>query len=217
MHTDHHHHRRILHSFRSHRCLRTEAGSGSQDMRHNRQPSDASSMARSSTESARPSTSRTDMSVEYDPLRLHPVTLAPGPVPILPTRIESRHYEPHELRQARSMHFHHGHHTQPRQIHNHSHSQSVPAMVIYGGFDFGFGEKMVPSSPSSLSGSEAATPNSCQGAFEWGDAITPRPHPAGSSSGPGNFIKRGDWKRRGIVFAADSPAASEDECFDLDM
>lgn len=32
-----------------------------------------------------------------------------------------------------------------------------------------------------------------------------------------DFIKRGGWKRRGVIFELDVPMADEEECFDLDM
>jgi hypothetical protein len=78
-------------------------------------------------------------------------------------------------------------------------------MVIYDGFDFGFGLKQTsqsaPSSPTTPSAS-----------------ATPRPHPAGSMDGPDYFMKRGDWKRRGIVFSAnETTMATEEECFDLEV
>ncbi len=88
-------------------------------------------------------------------------------------------------------------------------------MVIYDGFDFGFNHsESVPSSPSSISGSEPGTPES-PGA-EWGGSVTPRPRQ--TRDGADYFMKRGDWKRRGIVFTAcETPMASEDECFDLEV
>lgn len=242
-HHEHNQPRRILHSFRSHRSLRTEAtvGSPSTTMRmsqHHRKPSDVSSMTRSSTESARSPTGRSECSaVEWDPLRLHP-PMAPGSGPLLPAhQDDSRRYQPHELRQARSMHFHNAQ-SQANARALHSHSQSAPALVIYGGFDFGFSsdDHKRPSSSSTVSSagsiSEATTPDSCHGAFGWGDPVTrlsPRPHhgdragglgggPRGlPGSGADHFIKRGEWKRRGIVFASDAPAASEEECFDLEI
>ncbi|KAK5663237.1 hypothetical protein OQA88_6655 [Cercophora sp. LCS_1] len=177
---------------------------------HRRQPSEASSLARSSTESSRPSTRGTDLSVEWDPLRLHP-PLAPGPAPVFPpTNTLTRH----GVRQAQSMHFPNSSQliSQNPSRTLHSHSQSTPSVVIYDGFDFGFGQKL-----SSPIGSEAASPDSCRGA-EWGDsapAVTPRPHRA--TEGADYFMKRGDWKRRGIVFSNSTPMASEDECFDLDV
>jgi len=122
-------------------------------------------------------------------------------------------------------------------------------MVIYDGFDFGFGSAKAktkasprqlptlqiqvrqhqgddtePGSPtSSISGSEAATPDALSRGAEWGpnDAImmaplTPRHHPEATDSFD-YFMKRGDWKRRGIVFTSEVPMAGEDECFDLEM
>jgi len=189
---DHHNHRRILHSFRSHKSLRAEAPA-TQEM-HHRQPSEASSLARSSTDSLRPSTSRTDISIEWDPLRLHPV----GPAPVLPVLDDARR---HELRQARSLHGIHQHHLRRSTPHSHSHSQSGPDMVIYEGFDFGFG-------PNQTSQSAPTSPTTSEGP-------TPRPHPA--TDGP-EYFKRGDWKRRGIVFGTSETAmATEAECFDLDV
>jgi hypothetical protein len=75
-------------------------------------------------------------------------------------------------------------------------------MVIYDGFDFGF------ASPGRGASQSAPTsPTTSQGA-------TPRPHPVTD----GDYFKRGDWKRRGIVFGTtEATMASEDECFDLDV
>ena len=74
-------------------------------------------------------------------------------------------------------------------------------MVIYEGFDFGF-------SPNQTSQSAPTSPTTSEGP-------TPRPHPA--TDGP-EYFKRGDWKRRGIVFGTSETAmATEAECFDLDV
>jgi hypothetical protein len=191
-----HHHRRILHSFRSHKSLRAEAAAAPEmpHPRHQRHPSEAGSETRSSTESSRPSTSRTDVSIEWDPLRLHPV--GPTPVPVLDD------IKRHELRQARSLHGLGQHHERRTTTHSHSQSHSEPAMVIYDGFDFGFaspGRATSYSAPSSPTTSEGATP---------------RPH----LMRDGDYFKRGDWKRRGIVFGtSEATMATEDECFDLDI
>ncbi|KAK0655797.1 hypothetical protein B0T16DRAFT_451432 [Cercophora newfieldiana] len=192
IHHDHHHHHRILHSFRSNKSLRAEAQAAPEmpHYRHQRHPSEASSVARSSTESSRPSTSRTDVSIEWDPLRLHPV--GPVLVPVLDD-IKRR-----ELRQARSLHSLRQH----QQETSHSHSHSEPAMVIYDGFDFGF------ASPNrAISHSAPTSPTTSEGA-------TPRRHQATGD----DYFKRGDWKRRGIVFGtSEATMATEDECFDLDV
>ncbi|KAK3330559.1 hypothetical protein B0H66DRAFT_598091 [Apodospora peruviana] len=226
-HSGHHdHHRRILRTFRSHKSLRS--GARSQDMIHQRHPSDASSLSlattRSSTESSRPSTGRTDKSVDWDPLRLHP-PMATSHLPFTQSHNDNKN---HEIRTARSLHnLHHGHHQNGRAHMQQSPSQSTTT-VIYDGFDFGFsgGQKQSfrrrrepmqdydgvldyyedsSSGPSSASGSDfgPTTPSDVHGpAEEWGDAVTPRPHPAGMDAAD-YFIRRGGWKRRGIVFATE--------------
>lgn len=92
----------------------------------------------------------------------------------------------------------------PRPGHGHSRSAPPPALVIYDGFDFGFGggEKSAVSTPSS-------TPGGMR-----------RPGPPGGMDGPDFFIKRGGWKRRGIVFSPVGTGGVEeagcDEVFDLE-
>jgi hypothetical protein len=44
-----------------------------------------------------------------------------------------------------------------------------------------------------------------------------RPRAAAGLDAADDFIKRGGWKRRGVVFELDVPMADEEECFDLDM
>ncbi|VBB72926.1 Putative protein of unknown function [Podospora comata] len=241
----HHHHtsHRALRSFRSHNRLRSEAASHStmHFRHHHSQPSSASSLARSSMESSsssvsRPSTSggKSELSVDWDPLRLHP-PLACAPVPHLPEETSSRRYQPHELRQARSMHNlraqQHNNHT---SRHNH---QASTATVIYGGFDFGFDNSRShqtsarrPPSPTPSTASDASSLDGTRDAEEWGDnfIVTPlpaprrRPHPQHTPGQPAalseadNFIKRGGWKRRGIVFVSDTPAlAPEEETWEI--
>ena len=48
-----------------------------------------------------------------------------------------------------------------------------------------------------------------------GSASRPRGLPLEGLSSPEYFLKRGNWKRRGIVFTAKVPMASEEETFDL--
>jgi len=109
-----------------------------------------------------------------------------------------------ELRQARSMHSLGQHHqkTPTSHSHSHSHSHTEPAVVIYDGFDFGF------ASPGRLiSHSAPSSPTTREGA-------TPRPHLVTDR----DYFKRGDWKRRGIVFGtSEATMATEDETFDLDI
>ncbi|KAK0737539.1 hypothetical protein B0T21DRAFT_365465 [Apiosordaria backusii] len=238
----HHHHNshRALRSFRSHTRLRSEAASPStmHFRHHHSQPSSASSLPRSSMESSvsRPSTSggKSELSVDWDPLRLHP-PLACAPVPHLPEETSSRRYQPHELRQARSMH-----NLRAQQQNNHTsrHNQQAPtATVIYGGFDFGFDTSRShktsarrPPSPTPSTASDASSLDGIRDAEEWGDnfIVTPlpaprrRPHPQHTAGQPAalaeaeNFIKRGGWKRRGIVFVSDTPAlAPEEETWEI--
>ncbi|KAK0613087.1 hypothetical protein B0T17DRAFT_511440 [Bombardia bombarda] len=241
-----HQHNRLLRSFRSHKTIKPSASPRQQDMRL-RLPSDASSMTRSSTDSSCPSTSRTDMSVEWDPLRLHPPLAGYALFSSSSTSDESmrryhhqqqEHHQHHHQQHQEQNHHHQQHHLQtaqsPQTLHGQSdhHSHSRAKTVIYDGFDFGFDQTsaaardvwLSPSSPttntSRWSYSEPATPPATppNGATPgWGDAVTLRPHPAGMDTAD-YFIKRGGWKRRGIVFGADQlPMASESETFDLDM
>ncbi|KAK4229541.1 hypothetical protein QBC38DRAFT_472089 [Podospora fimiseda] len=231
-----HHHHRLLRSFRSHKGLSQEAAN-MHFRHHHTKESDLSSSAdtRSSMESStssRPSTSggKSDLSVDWDPLRLHP-PLANAPVPQLPEDDNVRRYQPYELRQSRSMHnIRSGqqHHQQPQRQHHHQPSTST---VIYGGFDFGFSSQHQRptadrcSSPTPSTASDASSLYGVREAEEWGDngVITPLPAPRRSRPQPPagideaeNFIRRGGWKRRGIVFVTDSTAmATEDETWEI--
>jgi hypothetical protein len=51
---------------------------------------------------------------------------------------------------------------------------------------------------------------------EWSTPTRPRGRLLESLDSPEHFMKRGIWKRRGIVFTATAPMANEDETFDLD-
>lgn len=53
------------------------------------------------------------------------------------------------------------------------------------------------------------------GRTEWSTPTRPRGRPLEGMNSPEYFMKRGDWKRRGIVFTATAPMASE-ETFDLE-
>lgn len=225
---------RVLRSFRSHKSLKSEARRQQPEIQithvsynHVRKTSESSSVARSSMDSnfSRPSTSRTDISstsststIEWDPLRLHPATAAPtAPIP------ERR--SQHELRGARSFH-----HLNAQQ------GSRSSELEIHEGFDFGFASPSGfsatrPPAVSAWSYSASPTPSMAdsdagrlEGAGpEWGDehGLTPRPHhhyyPAGSGEDADYFIKRGSWKRRGIIFTPGMTMASEDECFDLEQ
>ncbi len=237
----HHHTPRVLRSFRSHRSLKAADAHRQQpalqithvSYNHVRQGSQSSSTTRSSIESevSRPSTSRTDVSstssastIEWDPLRLHPTT-APASAAPLPERRSH-----HELRGVRSFHKMPSHHASFRSLQSSRNSE----LEIHEGFDFGFksqtfqaSEYLEPARPpvrSAWSYSTVPSPGSSgdsdTGAGdlagpEWGDdAVTPRPH-APTDDGD-YFMKRGAWKRRGIVFSPGIVLAGEDESFDLD-
>ncbi|KAK3987411.1 hypothetical protein QBC44DRAFT_119246 [Cladorrhinum sp. PSN332] len=234
----HHHHHRLLRSFRSHKSLSQQAANMPFRQHHHTKASDLSSDTRSSMESttsSRPSTSggKSDLSVDWDPLRLHP-PLANAPVPHLPEDDNSRRYQPHEIRQSRSMHNIRSRqqHQQPHR-HHHQHQPST-STVIYGGFDFGFEtghdhQNHRPTvrcpSPTPSSASDASSLDGVREAEEWGDngVITAlpaprrsRPHPPAGMDEAENFIRRGGWKRRGIVFVSDATTlAGEDETWEI--
>ncbi|KAL2158396.1 hypothetical protein VTH06DRAFT_4444 [Thermothelomyces fergusii] len=114
--------------------------------RHQHPPSYAGPPARPSTDST--SSRRTDVSIDWDPLRLHP-SLTPGPSPPLRDAFSestSRPYMPHELRQARSSRA--VHQSPPSPLHGRNPSSET---VIYDGFDFGFDNTASNRSPSSSS------------------------------------------------------------------
>ncbi|KAK4460986.1 hypothetical protein QBC42DRAFT_228415 [Cladorrhinum samala] len=236
----HHHDQRLLRSFRSHKSLSQQAAHPIANMhfRHHHQAkaSDLSSASRSSMESlsSRPSTSggKSELSVDWDPLRLHP-PLANAPVPLILEEDNSRRYQPHEIRQSRSMH-----NLRSRQQAQKQHQKpSTSSTVIYGGFDFGFDtnpsqhhEKFAGRcpSPTPSSASDASSLYGVREAEEWGDngVVTPlpaprlnrrnRPRPPVAMSEAEKFITRGDWKRRGIVFCSDSTVlAGEDETWEI--
>ncbi|KAK3310904.1 uncharacterized protein B0T15DRAFT_519826 [Chaetomium strumarium] len=247
-HSGHHHHR-FLRSSRSHK-------SNKKMLPQSHQPSRAGMPARPSLESSpRPSTasSRSDGSIDWDPLRLHPFSLAPGPAPPLPDASvdsTSRPYQPQELRQSRSSH--NPRHQSPPSRHYASSSKTV----IYGGFDFGFNNNnnnslsqampsMTDESTTGGASRRAPSPTPSDASSECSlcpsddidegislglglappPAPRPRPRPrpdrgdGSSSSGldddAEDFLRRGRWKRRGIVFANTMPLAGEDETFEI--
>ncbi len=106
-------------------------------------------------------------------------------------------------------------------------------LEIHEGFDFGFKGQAFqaadyldgarPPMRSAWSYSTAPSPGSSvssaagdEAGPEWGDdSVTPRPH-APAEEGD-YFMKRGAWKRRGIVFTSGITLAGEDESFDLEL
>ncbi|KAK1779961.1 hypothetical protein QBC45DRAFT_119718 [Copromyces sp. CBS 386.78] len=243
--SDHHHHtqsQKMLRSFRSHKSLRS--GHSSSNVQHARHPSDASSMdSRSSTTSSngrmvdfnplrchppdlsfthRPSLGNiSEDDFEHRPVR--PARSLPGP--------------PHHSQRA--------HYTTTPRVHHHR--PTTPTTVIYDGFDFGFNQNKPtppaapaarvaePSSPTpsidSFSSSfSSVSSNPMDSHYCAGLAAAPQPRqrqpqtevstamarPRGLGAAD-DFIKRGGWKRRGVIFELDVPMADEEECFDLDM
>ncbi|KAK4125309.1 hypothetical protein N657DRAFT_570484 [Parathielavia appendiculata] len=252
----------LLRSFRSHKNLRSnnysEFLNRQDDMFHHRHvPSDASSLDSNSTR--RPSTSSrtTEMSIDWDPLRLHPPSLAHGPTPPLRDAFgeqSSKRYQSHELRHVCSSHTLR---QAPSQLPRYPISSGT---VIYDGFDFGFnnkptrttsatisnvnesGRRRVPSPTPSDASSECSL--SIGGGSSWSGpddemmgrntgglapAPAPRPRPrprpegthhlagsAGLLDGDAEyFIRRGGWKRRGIVFVDSNPLAGEEETWEI--
>ncbi|AEO54691.1 hypothetical protein MYCTH_2313903 [Thermothelomyces thermophilus ATCC 42464] len=131
----------FLHGFRRHRNSRQHRSDSSEPLenqsemprRHQHLASVAGSPARPSIDST--SSPRTDLSIDWDPLRLHP-SLAPAPsAPLRDAFSESssRPYLPHELRLARSSRAAH----QPPSSPLHGRNPSSET-VIYDGFNFGF-------------------------------------------------------------------------------
>jgi len=223
---------------------------------HHRQiPSDASSQGgRPSLDST--SSRRTDLSIDWDPLRLHP-SLTSGPSAPLQDAFSdstSRRYQPHELRHARSSQAL----RRPSTSHHHQSppSQSSSSTVIYDGFDFGFGHGPTPvmskataafataaaagsgggirraPSPTPSDASDASTDTS----FSMGEpsdeemglglglapapALRSRPRPRPCHDDGADeaelFMRRGGWKRRGIVFVNSGfELAGEEESFEI--
>lgn len=271
------HHHTFLRSFRSHRSLRQEkesihsknsssSGGSESDMHrpHRHRPSDASSMARPSFDST--TSRKTDLSIDWDPLRLHP-SLTPGPVPplrdIVSNENAARRYQPQELRHDQSSQAVRAH----RQgASTRSLAPSTRSTVIHGGFDFGFDNTPTPAvatttnkmalathpgggmtnrtntnmdnhrtpspTPSDASSEFSLSPSDDWGVIEDDDAALglglapppaprprPRPRPNLDSSDSDSveyFLRRGGWKRRGIVFVDSQNALEgEDETWEI--
>ena len=208
---------RILNRVRSHKKLRSD---GQQPL-HQRQTSVSSSGSRPSTDSDAYRQSHFP-SVEWDPLRLNPVPQVPAVAP-------SRHHDSFRERTERTLRNKRsfaGH-----ELHRPRNYQS-PRSEIYDGFDFGFGEKPVQNtpdrhhdehhlrdwpSPTSTAASEWDVDDGDVKRDPW-NSPSPRRRPqAGTLGGPDYFIKRGGWKRRGIIFGGHTEEIylKEDDAFDL--
>ena len=168
-------------------------------------------MTSTASESSRPSTSWADKPIDWDPLRLHPPMSNARSPNVHPSRSPRQiHFEddagrpaPPNRRRARSL----------RELQ----ASSSPYVEVYDGFDFGFeNHNSKPAQSSSDSAShDAQAPAGPAPARSNGQGalVMPRPHPSDMNSVE-HFLKRGDWKRRGIVFASQEVSlASEDEPF----
>ncbi|TPX13913.1 uncharacterized protein E0L32_005613 [Thyridium curvatum] len=218
---------KLLHR-RSHKKLR-DAETPASHHHHKRQNSAWSDSSRASSsssgsDSSSSSSSRRDGStVEWDPLRLHPSMAAPEQSP--PRCVERRYQHQEEAEEK--------HH---RLAHN---RQPGFSLEIYDGFDFGFGaaaQKKLPAAvavvvaeaeagrtlraPSSEADLRHQQRHSSPDPAEWGSESQPpspsrrRPLPA-SLNEADYFLKRGGWKRRGIVFCTDEPVATDDDVFEI--
>lgn len=104
--------------------------------------------------------------------------------------------------------------TTPLSMHTKYHQRRPPPEIIWSGPDELEGDSS--SSSSSPSSSTAASPTTEGWSRPDAGVVTPRPNPVGFNE-PDYFLKRGDWKRRGIVFSpAGHVEATADECFDFD-
>ncbi|KAG7291831.1 hypothetical protein NEMBOFW57_001852 [Staphylotrichum longicolle] len=231
--SSHHHHHGFLRSFRSHRALRqhddsnTDSFTSQEAMHHHhhhhrQRPSDASSPGRPSfASSSRPSTSssRAEGSIDWDPLRMNPPSLAPGLAPPLQETVfeeDSRLYQPHELRHAARR-------ASSNPIPS---SRGAPHLPRPAPTPDASSECSI--SFGSISDASHATPEEMGLCAGLAPAPAPRPRPRPRprfENGPGSsggldadaqeYLRRGGWKRRGIVFVDVEVELGEDEAFEI--
>lgn len=214
----------VFRSFREHKALKAEEQRQEEALHlHQRKPSEASSVASTSSDASQPSIYQTDRSSDWDPLRLHPPLGRARPPCIPPAHTPVRYrYEDDDSSHASS---HHQHTRSYRELQ----AQSGSSTEIHGGFDFGFknGLESRPEAdgrdpgatwPSPTrrdrGGSDSQSPGSETTPTEWGEAVTPRRRPPGHDEAD-YFMRRGGWKRQGVVFAPGVLIAGEDETFDF--
>jgi hypothetical protein len=213
---------KLLHRARSLRKLRPDtqpAPHSPPHHQHTRQMSIASDVSRASSSGS--DVSHRDTSVEWDPLRLHPSMDVDRSPAVMPGPYYG--HRAHHSQQAQYFPDDQAAHA-PRQLASfaeHLHQADSPRAdqqtfsEVYDGFDFGFADK---TQHRQQSAQQTRTPQS--------DIDLRRPSTSGSSEPPspvrrrppfpgGNDeLKRGDWKRRGIVFGVEIPT-SEDDCFEI--
>jgi hypothetical protein len=190
-------------------------------MRHDDQPTHKRAISSSSHESRASSsgsdTSRRENSVDWDPLRLHPAMEVDHSPHITPPYHGARPAQAEE-HSPQEQYFHH----QPR------HTHTGAAMQIYGGFDFGFekpqqmrdstGARRLRQPKSEADLKQQAASKADDEEPQWRGLHSPsrRQAPTGFDEAD-YFIKRGGWKRRGIVFGGFTEEAheSEDDVFEI--
>lgn len=235
---------RVFRSFRSHKHIRStehrqqHGNVEEQPREHRRQPSEASSIATITSDASRSSACQTEMSIDFDPLRCHPplqTACASHP----PSRLNPRqhHFSDDEVSGSIP-------HTIPIQACS-SHQPQAPCQVsnkIHEGFNFRFDPKSAKSvsdgycarelksnwsySTLSLATTESDFgPDDSEDSYrvgtatetepEWGTALRPRPQPSALDT-PEYIMKRGAWKRRGIVFVpVPIVSMASEDCFTL--
>jgi hypothetical protein len=218
------------------RSIRSKSKSEASHHRE-RRPSECSSEARSSCDSSRPSiSSRSEYSIEWDPLRAHP-PLAVSRAPTFDEVVYSHDQPPSPTRQTL-----HELGASP-SAHNLKSGSAQEISATLGGaressvdFEFGFIPPAMLASelrmrrhqPQLVLSAQAAGAQSYDSGIDNGADVSPTDTSSGSGSVTSRarpaglddaeyFMKRGNWKRRGIVFAAPTQIeALEEECFDFD-
>lgn len=205
----------LFRSFRSHKGTKGDEQREHAFRIRERKPSEASTASYSSTESRRPSACPTEKSTDWDPLRSHPPMDRARSPSVYLTRVSEKdgfdeesfhHYDRSELEAPLSI------------------SSSRSTTDIYGGFDFEFPNGLAPMPArhrretdgvlTDRRESDLSSTGTETGPTERSEAVTRRPRPAGRCNAD-DFMRRGDWKRRGVVFTSSFSLAGEEESFDL--
>lgn len=207
----------ILRSFRSHKSAKgDEHGEHAFSIRA-RKASQASTATCSSTDSRRPSTSPTYKSADWDSLRLHPTVTDRVPSASTYPRHGSEDYASQRV----------------SSLHDYADSEfGVPvsasssgtSIVQVDGFDFEFPNGLAPmpavhrrdplEAPVDRRASDLSSIGTETGSSGRSEAATRRQPPVCHGDAD-YFMRRGDWKRRGVVFTPGFLIAGEDESFDL--
>ncbi|KAJ4418389.1 hypothetical protein N0V82_005575 [Gnomoniopsis sp. IMI 355080] len=223
----------ILSRVRSHRKMRTEIAAEEMEtprlITHRRQHSDGATVSRSSS-------TRVDYRGHYPPIEFDPLKLNP-PVPQAP------HAPPrlHERQTLGSLHskrsFASAGNRRPARLHR---SESGFSLEGYQQFDFSLERdnamRMIERNRQrehdvDMRGwpSPASSVDSVDSGKSWFDdddsqdevdTVAPNPQrrpPVGSPDDPTNYIKRGEWKRRGIFFGVQTEEVhtKDDEAFEV--